>query len=136
MKEKNIRNEDCAVSLTIKETAKNIADQREQDKIYNPLIDISNADLVKKNFPDSIEFKELNLTEGELYLLPYFCAFLTNKDIVGIIKKEIDNVKRIRTSVYRKFKVSTKYGLHQKAKELGLLEEPCPVCAKKKLKKK
>src|ERR1039457_5245799 len=57
MDEKNIHDEDCIVSLNFTETGKNAAEQREQDKIYNHLIDISDADKVRRNFPDNEEVK-------------------------------------------------------------------------------
>ena len=135
--EKNIHEEDCIVNLNFAQTAKNSKEQREQDKIYNPLIDISDSDLVKRNFPDTDEVKALRLTEGEEALLPYFCALLNDKDIARMTKTlEVENIHKFRTGIYHKFMVTDKYGLLKKAKDLVMIEEPCPVCAKRKLKKK
>jgi hypothetical protein len=137
MDEKNIHDEDCIVSLNFTETGKNAAEQREQDKIYNHLIDISDADKVRRNFPDNEEVKALHLTEGEEALLPYFCALMNDKDIARMTKNlAVENIHKFRTGIYHKFMVTDKTGLLQKAKDLGMIEEPCPVCAKRKLKKK
>jgi hypothetical protein len=135
MAEKSARNEDCKVVFLYVESGKTVAEQRNSDAVYHVIMDISDKDFIINKYRDSQDIVDLKLTDGALLLLPHFCELFSDKEIVYRTKLNKDNIHQYRNEVYTKFKVSDQYSLRRKAIKLGLFEETCPVCAKRKRKK-
>ena len=136
MEEKAARGEECKIVFLYVETGKTVVEQRLSDAIYHPILNITEKDSVIYRNSEILNLKDLSLSDGANLLLENFCELFTDQEITQSTTMNFDNIHKYRMEAYRVFEVNNPFSLRRKAIDHGVFPETCPVCAKRKAKKK